>query len=115
MVEQEEEQFTKNVMQANFSAILYLLTEQQAMIGKLFQALLDSHAIDSRQLSEITDLTSEEGGLIPTYTQLYNRIAMYYLRTKQILEKGGALVQPVDEAIIREDDTEEDEKGKKDE
>lgn len=108
---EENEQFTKSVMQANFSAILYLLTEQQAMIGKLFQALLDSHVIDSRQLAEITDTTSEEGGLIPTYTQLYNRFAMYYLRTKQILEDGGELVQPV----VGANDTEEDDKGKNNE
>ena len=112
---QEDEQFTRSVMQANFSAILYLLTEQQAMLGKLFQALLDSHAIDSRQLSEITDTTSEEGGLIPTYTQLYNRFAMYYLRIKQILEQGGDLVQPVDEAKTGESKTDKDEKGEDDE
>lgn len=91
--------FDDKVMQANFSALLYLLTEQQALIGKLLQALLDSGALNSRQLENITDLNSEEGGLIPTYTQLYNRFAHYYLRTKQVLDDGEVLNQAVKEAM----------------
>ena len=78
--------YDKKTIQANFSSLLYLLTEQQAMIGKLFQALLDSGALDSAQLSRITDLSGEKNDLIPTYTQLYQRYAAYYLRTKELLD-----------------------------
>ena len=110
-------QFTRTIMQANFSAILYLLTEQQALIGQLLQALLESQVIDSRQLSEITDLTGGEDGLIPTYTVLYNRFATYYLRTKAVLEQGEALAKATEEAMKKDEDEapEDPEKGDKDE
>ena len=104
-------QFSKAAMQANFSSILYLLSEQQAMIGKLFQALLDNQVIDSRQLTDITDTTSGEDGLVPTYTQLYNRFALYYLRTKHLLESEDLVNRTVDDMF--EDEGKE--KEKKDE
>lgn len=85
-VTDSKEVYDKTTIQSNFSAMLYLLTEQQAMIGKLFQALLDSGALDSAQLSRITDTSDKDNRLIPTYTQLYQRYAQYYLRTKSILD-----------------------------
>lgn len=104
----ENEVFSKTTMQANFSSILYLLAEQQAMIGKLFQALLDNGVMDSRQLTDITDSTDGEG-LVPAYTQLYNRFATYYLRTKRLLETEDLVGKAVDEIF------EDTEKEKKDE
>jgi len=101
------EEFTKTSMQANFSSILYLLSEQQAMIGKLFQALLDNQVIDSRQLKDITDTSTGDEGLVPTYTQLYNRFALYYLRTKQLLEQEALVGEAVDK-IFKEEDKEKD-------
>ena len=113
----EDGQFSRVVMQANFSAILYLITEQQALIGQLLQALLESQVIDSRQLSEITDLTGGEEGLIPTYTVLYNRFATYYLRTKAVLEQGEALAKATEDALKKDGDEgpEAPEKGDQDE
>lgn len=88
MVENNKnEEFDIKVMQANFSAILYLITEQQALIGRLLQTLLDSGVVTSHQLNKITDITDGDDGLIPTYTQLYQRFAMYYLKTKQLLDE----------------------------
>jgi hypothetical protein len=107
----ENDGFDKHVMQANFSAILYLLTEQQALIGRLLQVLLETGVVTSHQLNKITDITDGDEGLIPTYTQLYNRFATYYLRTKQILDEGNILDHAVEEALAKRDE----DKGKKDE
>jgi len=107
----DNEQFTKTTMQANFSSILYLLSEQQAMIGKLFRALLDNQVIDSRQLKDITDTSAGDEGLVPTYTQLYNRFALYYLRTKHLLDQEEGVSAAID-GIFKEEDKE---KGKNDE
>jgi hypothetical protein len=82
----EEANYDKKTMQANFSALLYLLTEQQAMIGKLLQALLDSGVLRSHQLSAITDMEAGDEGLHPTYTLLYQRYAQYFMRTKELLD-----------------------------
>ena len=102
----EDDMFSKTTMQSNFSSILYLLSEQQSMIGKLFQALLDSGVIDSRQLSDITDTSDGEDDLLRTYTQLYNRFANYYLRTKQLLEQENLENEAVDK-IFKEEEKEE--------
>ncbi len=82
----EDEQFDKITMQANFSAILYLITEQQAVIGRLLQALLEQGTLTSPQIAKLTDIASGEEGLTPTYTQLYNRFAGYYISTKEVLD-----------------------------
>lgn len=94
--------FDQKTMQANFSAILYLLTEQQALIGKLLQTLLESGVINGRQLDKVTDIAGGEDGLIPTYTQLYNRFATYYLRTKQVLDENEKLVKEAFEETFQE-------------
>ena len=86
IIEKEEE--NKIVMQANFSAVLYLITEQQALIGRLLQQLMDTGTLNSQQLTKVTDITDGDEGLIPTYTQLYDRFATYYLRTKALLDEG---------------------------
>lgn len=75
-----------HVMQANFSAVLYLLSEQHAVIGKLLQLLLESGVITSHQLSKITDPMGGEEGLVPSYSQLYKKFAHYYLSTKKLLD-----------------------------
>lgn len=80
--------YDDKVIQANFSAMLYLLTEQQAMLGKLLQALLDVGALRSHQLDKITDTAEGENGLVPTYNQLYDRFAEYYVRTKAFLDNA---------------------------
>ncbi len=74
-------------MQANFSAILYLLSEQQALVGRLLQILLESNVIGVQQLAKITDIAEGEEGLTPMYTQMYKRFANYYLRTKGLLDQ----------------------------
>jgi hypothetical protein len=82
----KNDQIDDKIITANFSALLYLMTEQQVLIGKLLQALLDSNTLDSCQLTQVTDIHSGPDGLIPAYTELYNRFATYYLHTKKILQ-----------------------------
>ncbi len=101
-----KEPFTEKVMQANFSALLYLMTEQQALIGGLLQVLMDNNLITAHQLEQVTDLNRGDEGLTPTYTQLYNRFATYYLRTKELLEHGDIFKGAGMPAPIKEDDDE---------
>jgi hypothetical protein len=77
------------VMQAIFSAVLYLLNEQQSLMGRLLQVLLDNGDINSHQLEKITDITGGDEGLVPVYSLLYNRFAKYFLKTKKLLEEQG--------------------------
>ena len=90
--------FDDTAMQANFSALLYLITEQQALLGRLLQVLLDNGDINSHQLAKITDITGGDEGLVPVYSLLYNRFAYYFLKTKQALEAQG-LTLPKSEEI----------------
>ena len=83
----------RTTMQANFSAILYLLSEQQSLIGRLLQTLLESNLINVQQLSQITDIDEGEEGLTPMYTQMYKRFAAYYLRTKGLLDQQKILAE----------------------
>jgi hypothetical protein len=76
-------------MQANFSALLYLITEQQALLGRLLQVMLDNGDINFRQLEKITDIAGGDEGLVPVYSLLYARFAHYFLKTKQALEEQG--------------------------
>ena len=99
----KSEEFDPKVMQANFSAVLYLVTEQQALIGRLIRMLLEKGAMNTHELAVVTDITEGEEGLVPAYTQIYNRFATYYLRTKRLLDAGGVLESAVEEAIKSQD------------
>ena len=83
----ENSEFNETTMQANFSAFLYVVTEQQALIGRLLQTLLETGVISAHQLNKVTDIAGGEEGLVPTYNQVYNSFAKYYLRTKLLLDK----------------------------
>ncbi len=84
----QPEEFDFKVMQANFSSLLYVLTEQQALIGKLLQELLGNGAINAQQLENITDIYGDGNVLRPVYSDLYKRFAWYFLRTKETLEEA---------------------------
>ena len=71
----KKNEYSQQEMNANFSALLYLLTEQQSLIGRLMQTLLESGLINIHQLQKITDMEAGEDGLTPIHTVLYNRFA----------------------------------------
>lgn len=87
----EEQRSIRRVdLQSNFSAILYVITEQQALIGKLLQCLLDNGMLSSTQLTQITDLRGPDGkgdDLEAAYSSIYRTYAAYYLKTKHILSE----------------------------
>ncbi len=84
----QPEEFDFKIMQANFSSLLYVLTEQQAIIGKLLQELLEGGTINAHQLEKITNIYGDGKVLGPVYQDLYKRFAWYFLRTKEALEKA---------------------------
>lgn len=85
---EEKPEFNHVVMQANFSALLYVLSEQQALIGRLFKELLEGGQLTGKQLENITDLRGNSETLTSVYTDLYKRFAYYYLKIKDIMESG---------------------------
>jgi hypothetical protein len=101
----EKQEFNNTIMQANFSALLYVLTEQQALIGRLFMALVDSGQLTSQQLEKITDIYGDGDVLSPVYSDLYKRFAYYYLKTKAVLEvEDDGEVPEVPEDVDKEKD-----------
>lgn len=74
-------------MQCNYSALLYIVTEQQALIGKLLEELLKSQVLDTVQLERITGVYGNGEVLNPAYEELYKRYAGYYLRVREVLEE----------------------------
>jgi hypothetical protein len=100
----EKHEFNHVVMQANFSALLYVLTEQQALIGRLFKELLEGGQLTGQQLENITDLRDNNAALTPVYADLYKRFAYYYLKIKDIMERVESGQSPE----VPEDDEEKD-------
>lgn len=81
-------------MQANFSALMYILTEQQALIGKLLEELLKGGQIDSVQLENITKVYGDGDLLNPIYLDLHKRYAVYFARLKDLLANPELLANP---------------------
>lgn len=82
-------------MQCNFSALMYILTEQQAIIGRLLEELIQVKALNSSSLERVTNIYGNEEALAPVYGDLYKRFVWYYLQIKEAiteenLKKTGA-------------------------
>ena len=106
----EKQEFDRVVMQANFSALLYVLTEQQALIGRLFKELLESGLLTGQQMETITDVYGDGEVLTPVYSDLYKRFAYYYLKIKDLMERAAEVgVKPE----VPEDDKEKDDGPRK--
>jgi len=87
----ENGEYNEAIAQANFSALLYVVTEQQALIGKLLEVLMNNNIISTTQLEAITDIYGDEEILKPVYEDVYKRFAWYFMATKDIIEKNGAV------------------------
>lgn len=70
-------------LQCNFSSLMYILTEQQALIGRLLEELLQAGVLNSSSLERITDVYGSEEALSPVYSDLYKRFAWYYFQIKE--------------------------------
>ena len=73
-------------MQANYSAMMYLITEQQALIAELLDQLLQKGVIDEPGLTKVTGVYGDPDKLNPVYDELYKRFATYFLKVKHVLE-----------------------------
>lgn len=85
----EAEKMSWENMQANYSALMYVMTEQQALIGKLLEELVRSGIINSVQLERVTDIYGNAEILNPAYADLYKRYASYFLRVKAVMAENA--------------------------
>ena len=91
----ETEKMSWSNMQANYSAFMYVMTEQQALIGKLLEELLRAGVIDSVRLERITNVYGNAEILNPAYADLYKRYATYFVRVKEVIEDTENNKEPV--------------------
>lgn len=75
-------------VQCNLSAMLYLLAEQQALLGKLLEELSRIGALDHSNLNQITGVKQDSDALTSVYTQLYQQFTNYFLISKKFLESA---------------------------
>lgn len=73
-------------IQANYSAMMYILTEQQALIAQLLDELIKAGVIDAPGLARITGVYGNAEALNPVYDDIYKRFATYFIRVKDVLE-----------------------------
>ena len=72
-------------MQSNYSAMMYIISEQQALIGTLLQELLKTGALSEGALEKITGVYGKDDVLGPMYSELYKRFAWYFIRVSEAL------------------------------
>lgn len=84
-------------LQANFSALMYLLTEQQALFGRLLEELLKGGQLDSVQLEKITQVYGDGEVLNSVYLDLHKRYSTYFSRVKDILANPSLNIPTVEE------------------
>ena len=72
-------------MQCNFSALMYILTEQQAIIGRLLEELIQAGVLNTAALERVTDIYGNNDALTPVYSDIYKRFAWYFLQIKEAL------------------------------
>lgn len=72
-------------MQSNYSAMMYIIAEQQALIGTLLQELIKSGVLTDRSLENITGVYGKDDILSPMYSDLYKRFAWYFIRVHEAL------------------------------
>jgi len=76
-------------MQSNYSAMMYIISEQQALIGTLLQELLKTGALSEGALEKITGVYGKDDVLGPMYSELYKRFAWYYIRVSEALNSNA--------------------------
>lgn len=73
-------------MQANYSSMMYIISEQQALIGTLLQELVKIGALNEAAVEKITGIYGKDEVLQPIYSDLYKRFAWYFIRVSEALE-----------------------------
>jgi len=83
-----EDQNNEAAMKANFSALLYVITEQQALFGRLLEVMLANGDLSDVQLKKVTDVYGDQETLQPVYEDVYKRFAWYFMATKEMILEG---------------------------
>ena len=84
-----ESENNEAAMKANFSALLYVITEQQALLGKLLEVMLTNGILSDAQLKKVTEVYGDEDVLQPVYEDVYKRFAWYFMATKEMIMEGA--------------------------
>jgi hypothetical protein len=72
-------------LQSNLSALLYLITEQHALIAELLSTLLEKGVLDHDSLVRVTAARKDKELTSAVYKDLYTDFINYFLKTKWIL------------------------------
>ena len=80
-------EFTKEEVQANFSAILSVMTEQEALIAELLGVLVDKGILSSIELTKVTDVHLNHKTLPAIYRDIYKRYAHHFFQAKKTIEE----------------------------
>jgi hypothetical protein len=72
-------------LQANLSAMLYIVTEQQSMIAELLSVLLESGVLTHEALVRVSAAKKDRTLTEPVYEEIYKSFVTYFLKTKWVL------------------------------
>ena len=75
-------------VQCNLSAMVYLITEQQALIGKLLEELVRVGAIKAPGLERITDIKADHQDFNLTYKDVHRRFSNYFYAVHKIMSEN---------------------------
>ncbi len=89
-------EFTKEEVQANFSAILSVMTEQEALVAELLSILVGKGILKSTDLTKITNVFFDYETLPSIYKDVYRRYAYHFLQAKKALEEIQVLKEELE-------------------
>ncbi len=89
---------------SKLSALLFVISEQNALIGKLIDILIENDNLSIAQLVEVTDIPGNAELLMPIYQQLHKGYMNYYTAAYNELEKR----QEGFKEVIAEEEKEDD-------
>ncbi len=72
-------------LQANLSALLYIITEQQTLIAELLSTLLDAGVLSDASLYRVTSAVTDGELKEAVYRDLHQKYTEYFLKTKWLL------------------------------
>lgn len=90
-----EKEFTKEKLteaawfdvQCNFSAMLYLVSEQQALIGKLLEELVKAGVVKGPALNRITSIRNDHEDFGLTHSDTHKKFTNYFYAVRKILSE----------------------------
>jgi hypothetical protein len=96
-------------IQANLSALLYIITEQQTLIVELLNTLLETGALTTSSLYQVTSAVNDNELTEAVYKDLHQRYTEYFLKTKwllmsteeqdEVVKGNEGLIPPEDEDV----------------